>query len=179
MSITPPGMYSCVSVHIHLCCPCSHLGCGNKGGGSHGVSTFIQAKPPFIPVVTAESVDCGSFNSANGLRAQNQTWWPKSQPGIDSLFLLFCDSGAQLGPWWDAAALSASGSAPRDRAPRAGHWGHGCKHMLSLYRSPPMGCHPGSSPRCSSSRLHLPSPLSHPPCRRLENTSTTHGSERQ
>ena len=51
-------------------------------------------------------------------------------------------------------------------------------HAFSL----PLASHglsSGSSPRRSSSRLHLPSPLSHPPCRRLENTSTTHGSERQ
>ena len=70
MSIIPQCAYSRISVHMHLCCPCPQLACGNKEGDSPGVSTFIQTKPPFIPVVMAESIDCGSFNSANGLRVQ-------------------------------------------------------------------------------------------------------------
>lgn len=69
-SIIPQCVYSRVSVDMLLCCPCPHLGYGNKEGDSPDVSTFIQTKLPFIPVVMAESIDCGSFNSANGLRVQ-------------------------------------------------------------------------------------------------------------
>lgn len=177
-------MYSCVNVHIRLLRPCSHLGCGNKEGDSHGVSTFLQAKPPFIPVVTAESVDCGSFNSTNGpwvqepdLMAQRPAWhrqsvstflWLRSPVGqiiTGSLVRRGCSVCLWLCLRRQGTTCGALRTRPQTRAfslPLASH-----------------GLSSGSSPRCSSSRLHLPSPLSHPPCRRLENTSTTHGSERQ